>query len=128
MPPTIITQTTLSALEVEDAVKDIRTLFPKAKLDKERCHSTSLRQKAIMELPEGIDALIVLGSTRSNNSLKLAELGKLKGIPTYLCLGLEDVKKIEFTNEKRLALCSGASTSDETFDAVLSYLRSASAS
>ena len=126
--PTIITQTTLSSLEVESALKDIRTLFPHATLSKERCHSTSLRQKAILDLPEDVDAVIVLGSKRSNNSLKLAELAKSKGKKAYLCLGLEDVKALPLGKERRLALCSGASTSDATFDAVLSYLRSVSSS
>lgn len=124
VPPIVITQTTLSSLEVEKAMAEIRSFFPEAVIEKERCHSTTLRQKAVSELPEDVDGLIVLGSTRSNNSVKLAELAQARGIPTYLCLGLEDVKKVDLGQKKRLALCSGASTSDNTFDAVLSYLRS----
>lgn len=124
--PTIITQTTLSLLEVFEAMKDIRGLFPNAVLSKERCHSTTLRQKAIEEMPITVDALIVLGSKRSNNSLKLAELGKAKGVDTYLCLGLEDVKRLDLDKKKEVALSSGASTSEETYQAVLSYLSSLS--
>ena len=120
--PTIITQTTLSSLEVEDALNQIRAIFPHAVLTKERCHSTSLRQKAIQDLPSEVDALIVLGSTRSNNSVKLAELGRAKGIDTYLCLGLEDVMKLNLENKKEVALSSGASTSEATYQAVLTYL------
>ena len=123
-PPVVITQTTLSYPEVEDAMKDILSFFPEAKLEKERCHSTSLRQKAILDLPKDIDAVVVLGSTRSNNSLKLAELASSRGYETHLCLGLEEVKQIDFGTKKRLALCSGASTSDQTFLDVANYLRS----
>lgn len=122
--PTIITQTTLSCLEVEDALKDIREFFPSATLTKERCHSTSLRQKAILGMPSSVDALIVLGSKRSNNSLKLAELGASRGIETHLCLGLEEVRRLDLKGKKEVALSSGASTSEETFQAVFNYLSS----
>ena len=120
--PRVITQTTLSGEEIEKAMEEIRRFFPDATLEKERCHSTSLRQKAVLSLPEDVDALIVLGSHRSNNSLKLAELGAASGKQTHLCLGLDEVKKLDLSDKKRLALCSGASTSDDVFDAVLSYL------
>lgn len=123
-PPRVITQTTLSGAEIEDALKELRPFFPDIAIEKERCHSTSLRQKAIAELPEDVDCVIVLGSKRSNNSLKLAELSSVKGKETHLCLGLEEVKNLDLSKKKRLALCSGASTSDETFLAVLNYLRS----
>ncbi|MCR5349209.1 MAG: hypothetical protein K6E59_06370 [Bacilli bacterium] len=122
--PTIITQTTLSGDEIEEAMDDIRVFFPDATISKERCHSTSLRQKAVAFLPSDVDALIVLGSKRSNNSVKLYELGLSMDKETYLCLGLEDVKELNLKGKRRVALCSGASTSDATFDAVLSYLRS----
>ena len=122
--PTVITQTTLSLTEVEEAMEDIRTLFPKAMLLKERCHSTSLRQQAILSLPKDVDAVIVLGSARSNNSLKLAELSRDRGFETHLCLGLTEVKRLDLTEKKKVALCSGASTSEATYQAVLSYLSS----
>lgn len=120
----IITQTTLSSLEIEGALAEIRSFFPEAKLEKERCHSTSLRQKAVLDLPNDVEALVVLGSARSNNSVKLYEIAASKGIDAFLCLGLDEVKNINWNGKRRVALCSGASTSDETFDEVLNYLRS----
>lgn len=121
--PTLITQTTLSGEEIEEALEKIRLIFPHATLEKERCHSTSLRQKAIASLPKGIDAVIVLGSTRSNNSLKLAEIARKQGYETHLCLGLEEVKRLDLSQKKSVALSSGASTSEETYQEVLTYLR-----
>ena len=121
--PTIITQTTLSGEEIEQALAHIRTLFPHAKLEKERCHSTSLRQKAMASLPSSIDCVIVLGSSRSNNSLKLAEIASKQGYETHLCLGLEEVRKLDLSQKKSVALSSGASTSEETYQEVLTYLR-----
>ena len=122
--PRVITQTTLSIEEVQSALNDIRQYFPDAVLEKERCHSTTLRQKAMLDLPKDVDAVVVLGSNRSNNSVKLYELARSGGHDAYLCLGLEEVKKLDFSGKKRLALSSGASTSEETFQEVLNYLRS----
>ena len=122
--PTLITQTTLSGEEIEEAMKRIRVLFPGATLEKERCHSTSLRQKAMASLPSSVDCVIVLGSKRSNNSLKLAEIAAKQGFRTHLCLGLEEVRKLDLSEVKSVALSSGASTSEETYQAVLNYLRS----
>ncbi len=121
--PFIICQTTLSDDEVQSAIKDIKSFFPKAERVQERCMSTSQRQAAIRALPEDVDTVIVLGSTRSNNSLKLAEIASSIGKATHLCLGLEEVKALDLSQSKRLALCSGASTSGQTFDEVLAYLR-----
>ena len=121
--PLIITQTTLSKDEIDLAMADIRVLFPDAPLTKERCASTTLRQKALKEMPNDVDVVIVLGSKRSNNSLKLAEIACARGVDTYLCLDLEDVRKLDLRNKRRAALISGASTSGETFDEVLTYLR-----
>ena len=121
--PLIITQTTLSKDEIDFAMADIRSLFPNAVLSKERCASTTLRQKALKEMPDDVDAVIVLGSKRSNNSLKLAEIAASRGVETYLCLDLEDVKKLDLHEKRRAALISGASTSGETFDEVLTYLK-----
>ena len=104
-------------------MEDIRLFFPEAVPVKERCASTTLRQKALRELPSDVDVVIVLGSKRSNNSLKLFEIASAKGIKTHLCLDLEDVKKLDLKGKRRAALCSGASTSGETFDEVLTYLR-----
>ena len=121
--PTIITQTTLSGEEIASAMEEIHAFFPKATLLKERCHSTTLRQKALLELPKDIDAVIVLGSSRSNNSVKLYEIALEAGHEAYLCLGLDEVKKLNLQGKRRLALTSGASTSNATFEEVANYLR-----
>ena len=120
----VVTQTTLSGEEIDAAMGEIRKIFPNAQLLKSRCLATQMRQDAMAHIPEDVDAVIVLGSNRSNNSLKLAEIAKAQGFTTYLCLGLDQVKSLDLTKTRKLALSSGASTSNQTFQEVLSYLRS----
>ena len=122
--PLVVTQTTLSGEEIDAAMGEIRKIFPNARLLKSRCLATQMRQDAMAHIPEDVDAVIVLGSNRSNNSLKLAEIAKAQGFTTHLCLGLEQVKSLDLRKTRKLALSSGASTSNQTFQEVLSYLRS----
>src|SRR5574344_498126 len=122
--PHVISQTTLSEEELTKAHQQILSDFPNATIGSERCHSTSLRQEAIKALPPEIEAVIILGSKRSNNSLKLAEIAKKQGFLTYLDIDLAALKKIDFTGKKKVALGSGASTSFESYNACLAYLKS----
>ena len=122
--PLLIAQTTLSYLEVEEAYREIAKSFPAAKIGKERCHSTSLRQDAIRRLPSDVEQVIVLGSKRSNNSLKLQEIAAKQGFDARLVLDLEELKKIDLSGVSKVALASGASTAQETFRACREYLES----
>lgn len=122
--PYIITQTTLSFLEVARAHRKILSLFPKASIGRERCLSTSIRQKAIMELPSSVEAVVVLGSAYSNNSVKLAEIATSRGFPTYLVRDLDSLKALSLSKYREIALASGASTFLETCRACQSYLES----
>ena len=123
--PILICQTTLSLEEVERAKAEVLKFFPTATIGKERCLSTKSRQEAVLNLSqEEADALIVLGSSSSNNSVKLAEIGKGKGIPTFLCLGIDEVSRLDLSSFHKVALCSGASTSREAVLRVKDYLES----
>jgi len=121
--PKVISQTTISSLELNESINKIKSIFPDCEILQERCHSTSQRQNEISNLT-GVDYLIILGSRTSNNSKKLAEIGSFKGIETYLCSSLDEVKQLKLNSKKKVALASGASTSRDTFLEVATYLES----
>ena len=121
--PLVIGQTTLSKKEFEDGFKAVRARFATAEAGLARCHSTTARQEALREAAKDGDCVIVLGSRTSNNSLKLFEIGLEECRDTYIVLGLNDLKRLELQNKKRIVLCSGASTSAKTFDECLDYLQ-----
>lgn len=122
--PYLISQTTLSGEELQAAHQAILAKFPHAIIGAERCHSTSLRQQALTAIPKDVQAVIVLGSERSNNSLKLKEIATSLGFLTYLVLDLDALKKVNLKALSQVALASGASTSTETFSSCADYLRS----
>lgn len=120
--PSIIAQTTLSGEEISKALEEIESQLGQAEFIKGRCLATSLRQKAMEEGAKNADCAIVLGSATSNNSKKLFEIAA-KHCPAFLCLGLDEVKRLDLSRFKKVALSSGTSTSRETFLEVRSYLQ-----
>ena len=124
--PKVYAQTTLGYFELDEAMQCIQIAYPNATLVKGRCLATSLRQQEVVRYLEEDrpDALIILGSKTSNNSKKLAEIGQSYQVPTFLCLNLEEVKKVDFSQFQKIAISSGASTSRETCLEVRDYLAS----
>lgn len=121
-----ICQTTISLEEIDEAIAFLSRNGLSVKLLKSQCQSTYLRQKAIFDLPESITTLVVLGSPRSNNSVKLYEIGLRKKIRSLLVRNLAELKNISFGKEERIALSSGASTPPSILKDCLDYLSSIS--
>ena len=122
--PLVFSQTTLSEIEIEESLTLLRASFPNLRTASLRCHSTQLRQSRIAALDESVETVIVLGSKTSNNSMKLFEIAKENGKEAYICLNLNEVKALDLSKHKKIALASGASTSRETFEEVREYLLS----
>ena len=90
------------------------------------CPSSSLRQKNVKEAPKDIDLFLVIGSRKSANTTRLAEIAK-ESHPqavVYQVLNLEEVKKLSLSAFKKVALVSGASSSEATLLAIKEYLES----
>ena len=126
--PEVYAQTTLGKDELEMAMEEIAKRYPGARLEKGRCQATTLRQDALIKIlsTQEVDTLIVLGSKTSNNSKKLAEIGERYGVRSHLCLNLSEVKSLDLSSSKVIALSSGASTSRECYLEVKDYLSSLS--
>ena len=123
--PLVINQTTLSFLELEHIHQEIKNKLPNAKFYDEICNATLLRQKAISELDSSVDTLVIVGSKKSSNTMKLYEIAKSVHPDKRIVLinNVEELKKekIVFNN---VVIASGTSTSIETINAVKNYLSS----
>ncbi len=123
--PLVINQTTLSFLELESIHQDIKSKIPGAMFSEEICNATLLRQKAIKELIDDIDTIIIVGSKKSSNTMKLYEIAKSVHPNKQIILvnNVDDLKEmnLKFNNA---VIASGTSTSIETIVAVKEYLSS----
>jgi 4-hydroxy-3-methylbut-2-enyl diphosphate reductase len=116
-------QTTLSVWDTEDLIDRVRARYPRAEVHNEICRATQERQEAAVEAAKDVDLVIVVGSPRSSNSLRLVEVVKKLGQkPAYLVDKFEDLDLSWFVGAKRVGVTSGASTPTQLTRRVIEYL------
>ena len=122
--PLVINQTTLSFLELENIHQEIRNKLPMAIIYDEICDATLLRQRAIQKIGDDIDTIIIVGSKRSSNTMKLYDIAKSThpNKQTILVNNVDDLKQYQLG--KNIAVASGTSTSIGTINQIKDYLGS----
>ena len=121
--PLIINQTTLSFLELEDIHKEIKENIKNPNIIDEICDATLLRQKAIHKIGDDIDTIVIVGSKRSSNTMKLYDIAKLvhPNKQVVMVNDVNELKEYQLTN-KNVAIASGTSTSIDTINRIKEYL------
>jgi 4-hydroxy-3-methylbut-2-enyl diphosphate reductase len=111
-----LTQTTLSVDDAEAVIAVLRRRFPQivGPSRDDICYATQNRQEAVKALVPEADAVIVLGSQNSSNSMRLAELARAHGKPAYLVDRVEEVPAGAFTGGETVLITAGASAPEET--------------
>lgn len=119
----ITCQTTLSVWDTEDLIEAVRRRYPGAEVHNEICRATQERQEAAVEAAKEVDLVIVVGSPRSSNSMRLVEVvRKLGGKPAYLVNDMEDLRQEWLAGARRVGVTSGASTPSQLTRRVIEYL------
>src|SRR2546423_4425895 len=104
-------QTTLSVWDTEELINRVRHRYPEAEVHNEICRATQERQEAAVEAAKEVDLVIVVGSPRSSNSMRLVEVvKKLGGKPAHLVNDMEDLNMEGFKGAKKVGGTSGAAT------------------
>jgi 4-hydroxy-3-methylbut-2-enyl diphosphate reductase len=101
----------------------VKARYPQAEVHNEICRATQERQEAAVEAAKDVDLVIVVGSPRSSNSLRLVEVVKKLGHkPAYLVDRMEDLDVSWFGGVKKVGVTSGASTPTQLTRRVIEYL------
>ena len=121
--PLVINQTTLSFLELENIHQEIKNKLPRAMFYDEICDATLLRQVAIKNLDSSVDTIIIVGSNKSSNTMKLYDIA-LKVHPDKQILMVKDVNDLKNKkfNYKNVVIASGTSTPYQTISKIKDYL------
>jgi 4-hydroxy-3-methylbut-2-enyl diphosphate reductase len=85
------------------------------------CHDMRRRQAEAMDLAKRVDVMLVIGGRGSANTNRLAELCSTV-TETHLIETAEEIKSSWFQGKKLVGVTSGASTSEQTIDEVLTKL------
>jgi 4-hydroxy-3-methylbut-2-enyl diphosphate reductase len=116
-------QTTLSVWDTESLIDRVRERWPQAEVHNEICRATQERQEAAVAAAREVDVVIVVGSPRSSNSMRLVEVvRKLGGKPAHLVNDLADIDREWFRGVKRVGVTSGASTPSQLTRKVIEHL------
>ena len=123
--PLVINQTTLSFLELDRIHQEIKNRLPRAVFNEEICNATLLRQEALYKLSDYVDTIIIVGSKKSSNTMKLYEIAKNVHPNKQIVL----VNNVDELRDRKLSfkiavIASGTSTSIETINKVNNYLKS----
>ncbi|MDR2951840.1 MAG: 4-hydroxy-3-methylbut-2-enyl diphosphate reductase, partial [Treponema sp.] len=123
----LLGQTTISEEEYLSISGAIKKYFPNLEIVQTICDATSNRQKALRELLDHVDAVIIAGGKESANTRRLFSIARKSGKP---CALVETAAEIPpaFRACKTVGLCAGASTPDSVIDEIERELESASLS
>ena len=106
-----VTQTTLSIDETKEIIDKLKKKYPNISGPNKSdiCYATQNRQDAIKSLIKDKELIIVVGSSNSSNSSRLAELAKQEGVESVLVGNIESFDLSILLNKKKIGITAGAS-------------------
>ena len=106
-----LTQTTLSVDDTAEIVAILKRRFPSIQgpRSEDICYATSNRQAAVKAIAGRCDALLVIGSPNSSNSLRLVEVAEREGAKARLVGRGADIDFAWLDGVRTLGITAGAS-------------------
>jgi 4-hydroxy-3-methylbut-2-en-1-yl diphosphate reductase len=120
-----VTQTTLSVDDTAEIVGVLQRRFPAiaAPHKEDICYATTNRQDAVKAIARGGDLVLVIGSPKSSNSVRLVEVAKRAGARDARLVGsAEDVDWNWFAGVARVGVTAGASAPEDLVDALIAAI------
>ena len=120
-----VTQTTLSVDDTREIIKVLKHRFPDIKGPDTRdiCYATQNRQKAVRKISELCDVVLVLGNSNSSNSVRLAEIASIQGVPSYRISNSNELKYEWVNDANNIGITAGASTPEVLMDDLICKLK-----
>lgn len=121
-PVALLAQTTLSHRDWEDVAVAVKGRFPDVWTPgrSDLCFATTNRQAAIEELAHRCDAIVVIGSANSSNTVALERLARHEGCDHVYRVNTVDELPDDLAGI--VGVTAGASAPEELVDAVIAYL------
>ena len=120
-----VSQTTLSVDETKDIIAALNARFPSIRNPHKEdiCYATTNRQKAVKELAEECDLVIVVGSPNSSNSNRLREVAALRGVDAYMVDNAGYLRCEWFEGKNKVGVTAGASAPEVLVKEVLQTIQ-----
>jgi 4-hydroxy-3-methylbut-2-enyl diphosphate reductase len=121
----VLAQTTLAQNEWAGVVERTRERFPEVwtATRNDLCFATTNRQDALTEIAHRADAVVVIGSANSSNTIALAKVAREAGCPIVLRIdGAEELDSGAIEGARVVGVTAGASAPEELVEAVIAKL------
>jgi 4-hydroxy-3-methylbut-2-enyl diphosphate reductase len=121
-PVALLSQTTLSLNEWQDLREYAEEVFPDIWMPNrsDLCFATTNRQAALREVADGADAVIVVGSANSSNTMALTKVAEAQGCPRVL--RVNNSSEVPDDLFGTVAVTAGASAPESLINEVLAVL------
>ncbi|MCC6788563.1 MAG: 4-hydroxy-3-methylbut-2-enyl diphosphate reductase [Hyphomonadaceae bacterium] len=122
-----VTQTTLSVDDTAEMVGVLQRRFPgiAAPHKEDICYATTNRQDAVKAMAEQADLVLVIGSPKSSNSVRLVEVAKRAGARDARLVGsAEDVDWRWFEGVRSVGVTAGASAPEDLVKTLIAAIGS----
>jgi 4-hydroxy-3-methylbut-2-enyl diphosphate reductase len=122
-PVALLSQTTLSLDEWQDLREYAEVVFPDIWMPSrsDLCFATTNRQAALRELASTADAVIVIGSANSSNTVALVKVAEAEGCPRVYRVNGADELPDDLSGV--VAVTAGASAPEVLVNEVLAHLK-----
>jgi 4-hydroxy-3-methylbut-2-enyl diphosphate reductase len=117
-------QTTLAVDEAEAIADVLRDRFPALQGPRrdDICYATTNRQRAVRQIAQDCDLLLVVGSTNSSNSLRLVEVAERAGTRARLIDDAGELALADLAGVSRIGVTAGASAPPQLVDDLVDTL------
>jgi len=115
----VVAQTTQSRRRFTELEPLIRQRFPKAEIYDTVCSATDERQAEVRALAREVEAVVVVGGKHSANTVRLAEIAREEGVPTFHVETAAELDRKALSRFRTLGVTAGASTPNWVFRAVV---------
>ena len=119
----LLSQTTFSIKMFDNLQAELKSSFPNAEVISSICPATHERQDSLVELCKKVDGIIVIGGKNSANTNRLFATAQKLCKKAVLIETPEEIPS-EFFELEIVGITAGASTPDDTIDAVEARLKS----
>jgi len=120
-----VTQTTLSVDDTAEMVAVLQRRFPgiAAPHKEDICYATTNRQDAVKAMAEQSDLVLVIGSPKSSNSVRLVEVAKRAGARDARLVGSADeVDWSWFDGARSVGVTAGASAPEDLVEGLIAAI------
>lgn len=120
----LVAQTTQNEEVFEKIRSDFLRRYPRGVVKNTICDSTHQRQTEVRQMCSRVEAMVVVGGYHSGNTLRLADVARECGVPTYHVETEAELNRQEMARYSIVGVSAGASTPNWIIRNVAQFLES----